>query len=100
MVAGKGHEETQTYKNKVKFFSDRKIILSSINKKNKNSSQNIKINIISEQSNTKLKLNKLKINKAVINSKEVKKDDIFFTLKGKKMMHIIILMKFLKVKLL
>ena len=84
LVAGKGHEETQTYKNKEKFFSDRKIILSSINKKNKNLSQNIKINIISEQSNTKLKLNKLKINKAVINSKEVKKDDIFFTLKGKK----------------
>ncbi|AFS46964.1 UDP-N-acetylmuramyl-tripeptide synthetase/UDP-N-acetylmuramoyl-tripeptide--D-alanyl-D-alanine ligase [alpha proteobacterium HIMB5] len=84
LVAGKGHEETQTYKNKEKFFSDRKIILNSINKKNKNLSQNIKINIISEQSNTKLKLNKLKINKAVINSKEVKKDDIFFTLKGKK----------------
>ena len=84
LVAGKGHETTQIYKKKTRFFSDRDIITSSIKTKNKNLSKNIKINIIKEVSKTKISLKKLKIRKAVINSKEIKKDDIFFTIKGKK----------------
>ena len=84
LVAGKGHETTQIYKKKTRFFSDRDIITKSIKTKNKNLSKNIKLNIIKEVSKTKISLKKLKIRKAVINSKEIKKDDIFFTIKGKK----------------
>ena len=84
LVAGKGHERTQTYKNKVRFFSDKQIILSSIKYKNKNLYKNIKLNIIKEISNSKLSFKNLNLNKAVINSKEVSKNDIFFTIKGKK----------------
>ena len=74
----------QTYKNKVRFFSDKEIILSSIKYKNKFLSNNIKLNIIKESSNSNLSFKNLKIRKVIINSKEVNKDDIFFTIKGKK----------------
>ena len=84
LVAGKGHETTQIYKKKTRFFSDRDIITRSIKTKNKNLSKNIKLNIIKEVSKTKISFKKLKIRKAVINSKELKKNDIFFTIKGKK----------------
>tara|TARA_Y100000816_G_C26104556_1_gene586465 strand:- start:793 stop:2490 length:1698 start_codon:yes stop_codon:yes gene_type:complete len=84
LVAGKGHERTQTYKNKIRYFSDKEIILSSIMFKNKNLNKNIKLNILKEISNSKLSLKNLNLNKAVINSKEVNKDDIFFAIKGKK----------------
>ncbi len=84
LVAGKGHETTQIYKNKVRFFSDKEIILSSIKYKNKFLSNNIKLNIIKESSNSNLSFKNLKIRKVIINSKEVNKDDIFFTIKGKK----------------
>ena len=77
LVAGKGHETTQTYKNKVRFFSDREIIIDTIKYKNKNLSNDIKLNIIGEISNSKLSFKNLKSNKVVINSKEVKKM-IFF----------------------
>ena len=84
LVAGKGHETSQTYKNKVRFFSDKEIIIKSINYKNKELSKDTKINIIKEISKTKLSIKNLRANKVVINSKEVSKDDIFFTIKGKK----------------
>ena len=84
LIAGKGHENTQTYKNKVRFFSDKNIIINSINLKNKNLSNDIKLNIIKELSKTKLSFKNLKSNKVVINSKQVKKNDIFFTIKGRK----------------
>ena len=77
LVAGKGHERTQTYKNKIRYFSDKEIILSSIMFKNKNLNKNIKLNIFKKISNSKLSLKNLNLKKAVINSKEVNKDDIF-----------------------
>ena len=83
LVAGKGHETTQIYKKKIRFFSDRDIILRSIKNKNKDLSKNIKLNIIKEVSKSKISLKNLKVKKAVINSKELKKNDIFFTIKGK-----------------
>ena len=83
LVAGKGHETTQIYKKNIRFFSDRDIILRSIKNKNKDLSKNIKLNIIKEVSKSKISLKNLKIKKAVINSKELKKNDIFFTIKGK-----------------
>ena len=78
LVAGKGHENTQTCKNEVRFFSDRDIIIKSIKLKNKNLSNDIKLNIIKEISKTKFSFRNLKSNKAVINSKQVKKNDIFY----------------------
>ena len=84
IVAGKGHEKTQQIGNRKIFFSDRQIILSSIKNKNFKLSKNLKINILNERFDKKILSSKLIINKATINSKTVKKNDIFFAIKGKK----------------
>jgi len=83
LVAGKGHEKIQDFGIKKTFFSDKKIILESINYKNSSLSENLKVNIIKELSKKKLPEN-LIIKKGCINSKEIKKNDIFFAVKGKK----------------
>jgi murE/murF fusion protein len=48
IVAGKGHENTQDYGKDKKLFSDKKEILNHIRIKNKNLSNNIKLNILNE----------------------------------------------------
>ncbi len=83
VVAGKGHENIQDYGKFKKIFSDRKAILKYIKIKNKNLSNNLKINILSEVSNQKHFSSKLKIKNASINSKEIRKNDLFFAIKGK-----------------
>ena len=83
MVAGKGHEKIQDYGKKKLFFSDKNEILNSIKIKNKSLSKNFKLNIIREQSKSKIS-NKLVIKDISINSRIIKKDDIFFAIKGKK----------------
>ncbi len=83
VVAGKGHEVLQDYGIKNFFFSDRDVIKKSILKKNKELSNNMKINLFNEYFNKKIS-NKIKINSASINSKTIKKNDIFFAIKGKK----------------
>ena len=86
LVAGKGHEKNQNYGNSfIRNFSDKKIILKYIKMKNKYLSKNWKVNIIKEEIKKKIPLNS-KINEASINSKKIKKNDIFFAIKGKKMM--------------
>jgi len=82
VVAGKGHEIYQEYTGK-KYFSDRACIIKSIKEKNKKLSQNWKTNILEEVLGKKLKKNTI-INEASINSKKVKKNNIFFGIKGKK----------------
>ena len=84
LIAGKGHERTQIYKNKVRFFSDKEIILKSIKKKNQSLSKKLKLNIIKDLSNTKISFRNTKLRKVKINSKEVSKNDVFFALKGRK----------------
>ncbi|MBD1168059.1 UDP-N-acetylmuramoyl-L-alanyl-D-glutamate--2,6-diaminopimelate ligase [Pelagibacterales bacterium SAG-MED06] len=84
LVAGKGHEKVQEIGMKKLFFSDKKIILDAIKTKNLNSSNNLKINILNELSGEKKISNQISMEKARINSKEIKKDDIFFAIKGKK----------------
>ena len=80
IVAGKGHESYQEYKSR-KYFSDRDCILKSIKEKNKSLNNNWKVNIIKEKLNKKLS-NIININDACINSKEIKKNNIFFGIKG------------------
>ena len=83
IVAGKGHENVQDYGKYKNFFSDKVEILRNIKIKNKDLSSDIKLNILREiNSSNKISI-KTKINKARINSKEVKKNDIFFAIKGK-----------------
>ncbi len=82
VVAGKGHERFQEYKKK-KYFSDRDCILKSIKEKNLSLNKDWKVNILEEKIENKLN-NKIYINKACINSKEVKKNNIFFGIRGKK----------------
>jgi MurE/MurF fusion protein len=83
LIAGKGHEKTQDYGRKKLFFSDKEIILKSIKIKNKTLTKNLKLNIIKEQSKSKIS-NKHIIKNISINSKEIKKNDVFFAIKGKK----------------
>ena len=63
------------------FFSDKKEILKSIKFKNKSLSKNLKLNIFKEQSKSKIS-NKLIIKNISINSKTIKKNDVFFAIKG------------------
>ena len=84
LVAGKGHEKTQDIGNRKIYFSDKKIILKAIKIKNLNLSDNLKLNIIKEISGNKRVSSSLSIKQAKINSNEVKKEDIFFAIKGEK----------------
>ena len=81
IIAGKGHESTQEYKNKKKF-SDKDNIKKSIVFKNKFLSNNWKLNILKEIIKNK-KLDKLKNFKISTNSKLSNKGKIFFGIKGK-----------------
>ncbi len=84
LVAGKGHEKTQDFGIRKISLSDRKIILNAIKIKNLTLSKNLKINIIKELSGKKRLSSKIVIKKARISSKEIKKEDVFFAIKGKK----------------
>ena len=84
IVAGKGHEKIQQIGNRKVFLSDREIILSSIKRKNLKLSKNLKLNILNERFDQNILPFKSVINKASINSKGIKKNDIFFAIKGKK----------------
>ena len=81
VVAGRGHEIYQEYKTK-KYFSDKECIIENIKKKNKSLKKSWKSNVFEEILNKNLKIN-LKINRASINSREIKKNDVFYGLKGK-----------------
>ena len=65
----------------LKKFSDKKIIEKNIKNKNKSLSYNWKINILNEEINNKININS-KIRKASIDTKTLKKNDIFFAIKG------------------
>jgi len=82
LVAGKGHERVQEIGVKKIFFSDKKIILDAKKKKNLNLSNNLKFNIIKELNEKQKISSKISFKKARINSREIKKGDIFFAIKG------------------
>ena len=64
--------------------SDRECIIRQIKIKNKKLFDNLKLNILSEKINLNFLRKKIRINQASINSKEIRKNDIFFAIKGKK----------------
>ena len=84
LVTGKGHENIQDYGNKIISFSDKKIIKKIIYKKNiitkKNNYQNNLIKKVFKNQN----INNLNYNGISINSKTLKKNNLFFAIKGKK----------------
>jgi len=84
LVAGKGHEKTQDIGKRKIYFSDKNIILDAIKIKNLSLSNNLKLNIIKELSGHRQLSSTLSLRQARISSKEVKKNDIFFAIKGKK----------------
>ncbi len=84
IVAGKGHEKTQDIGKRKIYFSDKKKILNAIKIKNLNLSNNFKSNILKEVSGLKKFPSSLSLKQARINSREIKKNDIFFAIKGKK----------------
>ncbi len=83
LVAGKGHEKIQDFGNRKIFFSDKQVILKTIKSKNKKLSKDLKLNILNEQSHSIIS-NAINIRNISINSKTIKKDDVFFAIKGKK----------------
>ena len=83
IVAGKGHENFQEYKKKF-FFSDKIEIIKAIKKKNNDLSNSIKTNIINEVLGHNIINKKKNLRSASINSKKIKKNSIFFGIKGKK----------------
>ena len=84
LVAGRGHEKIQDFGKKKINFSDKIKILKAIKNKNLLLSNDLKVNIIRELSNNKKLPIQSSISQARINSNEVKKNDIFFAIKGKK----------------
>ena len=84
IVSGKGHENTQDLGKKKIFFSDKQVITNSIKIRNKSLSNNLKVNILKECVDTRKIPRLTKLNRASINSKDIKQNDIFFAIRGKK----------------
>ncbi len=83
LVAGKGHEKFQQYGSKKIIFSDKLIINQEIKKKNNKLFNDLKLNILNENCGLKKINKKMNSKNILINSKKIKKNDIFFGLKGK-----------------
>jgi len=83
LIAGKGHETTQTYRNKIINRSDKKIIKNINNKKikfnKKNYNKIFNAEIVKELTTKK----KIRFEGVSINSKQIKKDNLFIAIKGK-----------------
>ena len=84
LVAGKGHEETQDFGVKSVKFSDTQKIIKYGKIKNNNLSNNLKLNIFRDFVDLNIK-KKINIKNCKINSGNIKKDDVFLALRGKKL---------------
>ena len=83
LVAGKGHEKTQDYGNKIINFSDKKVIKEILKKGNYYSKENCWAQEIAKKTFYNNKLKKLDYNGVSINTKTVRKNNLFFAIKGR-----------------
>ena len=84
LVAGKGHEETQNYGDKIRNFSDKKTIKEIINKKKLSLNKNNYQDFLLKKAFKNNKLKNINYKKVSINTKTIKKNDLFFAIRGKK----------------
>jgi len=84
LVAGKGHEETQDLGKKIINFSDRKVIKNIIRKKNFLKVKKKWTQKLIERSFDDGKINNTDYNGVSINTKTIKKNNLFFAIRGKK----------------
>jgi murE/murF fusion protein len=83
LVAGKGHETTQVYKNKIFNFSDKKIIKKINLKKFKYNQKNYNQLLNAKILHKMIRRNNIKFEGVSINSKQIKKNNLFVAIKGK-----------------
>ena len=83
LIAGKGHEENQDYGNKVINFSDKKIIKKIIREKKLKSKKFNYGSFLLNKTFNKENLKKSNYTGVSINTKKLKKNNLFFAIKGK-----------------
>jgi len=83
LIAGKGHEATQTYGSQIINISDKEILKNINGKKIKFDKKNYNKNFNAEIIKELVKKRKLKFEGVSINSKQIKKSNLFVAIKGK-----------------
>ena len=83
LVAGKGHEQTQDYGKRVLNFSDKKVIKTIIKKRKFYYKKNYWSKFILQKTFENNNLENIDYNGVSINSKNIKKNNLFFAIKGK-----------------
>jgi len=84
LIAGKGHEETQDYGNKIIKFSDQKVIKKVIKKMKISTKKKYWSNYLIKKALNDNRLKNINYNGVSINSKTIKKGNLFFAIKGTK----------------
>ena len=83
LVAGKGHEKIQDYGNRILNFSDKKVIQEILKERKSFIQKNFWQNFIAKKSFKNNKLKNINYNGVSINTKTMKKNNLFFAIKGK-----------------
>ena len=83
VVAGKGHENKQIYKKKIVKFSDKQVIRKEISKENFLYKKSDWPSFLAKQVFNKNKFKNLPYSGVSINTKTIKKNNLFFAIKGK-----------------
>ena len=84
LVAGKGHEETQDYGNKIINFSDKKVIKEIVNKRKSFFKKGYYQDFLLKKTFNNHNLKNPGYDGVSINTKTIKKNDLFFSILGKK----------------
>ena len=83
LVAGKGHETTQDYGNRIINFSDKKVIKEILRKRKFYSKKTYWQNYLTKRAFKNNNLKNIIYNGVSINTKTIKKNNLFFAIKGK-----------------
>jgi murE/murF fusion protein len=83
LVAGKGHEETQDYGKRIIKFSDKKLIKKIVKNKNFSFKENNYQNFLLKKVFNNQKIKKISYSGVSINTKTIKKNNLFFAIRGK-----------------